>query len=184
MATLRDLGSEPFDSVLLDNVSARGGPVTAPDDQWVILVGDAGPVSAIPPGTTLAEGDRLPVVLVAPADMDLAEALESDAFGQFADVTALVLIDTDAARAGELRVAGVVSGLTLTRVMLRGPVRGLFGLGGPVLPGPPAIPLIIRSCGYLEAGTTCGTPMSFRARPAVPPACPNLRGQAAHPFDW
>ena len=186
MATLRDLGSEPFDSVPFDSVPAGGGPVTAPDDRWVVLAGAAGPVGAIEPGTALADGDRLPGVLVAPADMDLAEALESDAFEQFADVTALILTEPDPDLAGELRVAGVVSGPTLARRMLRGPVRGLFGfgVGGPVLPGPPAIPLIARSCGYLEAGTTCGTPMSFRARPAVPPGCPNQRGLAAHQFDW
>jgi hypothetical protein len=177
MATLRDLGSEPFESA-----PAGAGPVTAPDDRWVVLAGEAGPVSAIPPGATLADGDRLPGVLVAAADMDLADALESDAFEQFADVTALVLTEPGEDRAGELRVAGVVSGLTLARVMLRGPVRGIFG--GSVLPGPPAIPLIARSCGYLEPGTTCGTPMSFRARPPVMPGCPNQRGLAAHQFGW
>lgn len=179
MPTLRDLGSEPFESV-----PAGAGQVTAPDDRWVVLAGEAGPVSAIPPGTALEDGDRLPGVLVAAADMDLANALESDAFEQFADVTALILTEPDEQRAGQPRVAGVVSGLTLARVMLRGPVRGTFGSGGSVLPGPPAIPLIARSCGYRETRTTCGQPMSFRARPAVLPGCPNQRGLAAHQFDW
>jgi hypothetical protein len=179
MATLRDLGSEPFESV-----PTGAWPVTAPDDRWVVLAGEAGPVSAIPPGAALAVGDRLPGVLVAAADMDLADALESDAFEQFADVTALILTEPGDERAGRLRVAGLVSGLTLARVMLRGPTRGVFGWGGSVLPGPPAIPLIARSCGYLEAGTTCATPISFRARPAVMPGCPNQRGLAAHQFDW
>jgi hypothetical protein len=179
MATLRDLGPEPFESV-----PAGRRPVTAPDDRWVVLASGSGPVSAIAPGTVLADGDRLPGVLVAAADMDLADALESDAFEQFADVTALVLTEPDEDRAGELRVAGVVSGLTLARVMLRGPVRGVFGPGGSVLPGPPAIPLIARSCGYAEAGTTCATPMSFAARPAVMPGCPNQQGLAAHQFSW
>jgi hypothetical protein len=179
MATLRDLGSEPFESV---PTGAR--PVTAPGDRWMVLAGEDGPVSAIPPGTALEDGDRLPGVLVAAADMDLADALESDAFEQFADVTALILTEPDEEQAGELRVAGVVSGLTLARVMLRGPVRGVFGWGGSVLPGPPAIPLIARSCGYLEAGTMCATPISFRARPGLMPGCPNQRGLAAHQFDW
>jgi hypothetical protein len=178
MATLRDLGSEPFESV-----PAGAGPVAAPDDRWVVLAGVAGPVSAIPPGTALADGDRRPGVLVAAADMDLADALESDAFEQFADVTALVLTEPGEDH-GELRVAGVVSGLTLARMMLRGPTRGVFGISGPVLPGAPRIPLIARSCGYLETGTACGTPMSFRARPAVMPGCPNQRGLAAHQFGW
>jgi hypothetical protein len=178
MPTLRDLGSEPFDSV-----PDGHRPVTAPDGQWVVLAGEAGPVSAIPPGAALTDGDRLPGVLVAAADTDLADALESDAFEQFADVTALILIEPDEERAGEFRVAGVVSGLTLARVMLRGPTRGVFSIGGPVLPGPPRI-LIARSCGYVEAGTTCGTPKSFRVRPAVLPDCPNQRGLATHQFDW
>jgi hypothetical protein len=179
MTTLRDLGSEPFESA-----PAGAGPVTAPDDRWVVLAGEAGPVSAIRPGTALADGERPPGVLVAPADMDLADALESDAFEQFADVTALVLIEPDEDRAGEPRVAGVVSGLTLARMMLRGPVRGVLGISGPVLPGAPRIPLIARSCGYLETGTTCGTPMKFRARPPVLPGCPNQRSLAAHQFGW
>src|SRR5579863_521633 len=157
MATLRDLGSEPFESA-----PAGAGPVTAPDDRWVVLADEAGPVCVIQPATTLADGDRPPGILVAAADTDLADALESDAFEQFADIAALVLTEPDEDRPGELRVAGVVSGLTLARVMLRGPTRGVFGISGAMLPGPPRI-LIARSCGYVEAGTTCGTPKSFRA---------------------
>lgn len=176
MATLRDLGSEPFDSR-----PAGAGPVAAPGDRWVVLAGQTGPVCAIAPGTTLAEDDRLPAVLVAAADMDLADALDSEAFEQFADATALVLTEPDDDRPGEFRVAGVVSGLTLARMMLRGPVRSF---GDSVLPGPPAIPLIVRSCGYAEAGTSCATPVSFPTRPAAMPACPNHRGLSAHQFGW
>ena len=178
MATLRDLGSEPFESMPAD-----AGPVTAPDDRWVVLADEEGPFCVIQPATTLADGDRPPGILVAPADTDLADALESDAFDQFADVAALVLTEPDEGRPGQPRVAGVVSGLTLSRVMLRGPVRGIFGITGPVLAGPPKI-RIARSCGYVEAGTTCGTPKSFRLRPAVLPRCPNLRGLTAHQFSW
>ena len=175
MATLRDLDPQPSESMPADSL-----PVAAPGDRWVVLVGAAGPVSAVPPGATLAEGARLPGVLVAAADLDQADAFESDAFAGFADVTALVLTEPDD-EAGELRVAGVVSGLTLARAMLRGPVRGL---SGPVLPGPPAIPILARSCGYLEGGTTCATPMSFVARPSLLPDCPNQRALAPHQFSW
>jgi len=178
MPTLRDLGSEPFESM-----PAGPRPVTAPDDRWVVLAGEAGPVCAIQPGTTLTEGDRPPRILVAAAAMDLVDALESDAFEQFADVSALVLTEPDEDRPGQPSVAGVVSGLTLSRVMLRGPTRGVFGSSGPVLPGAPKI-LIAVSCGYVEATITCGTPKSFRTRPAVMPSCPNQRGLAAHQFDW
>lgn len=178
MPTLRDLGSEPFESARAD-----AGPVTAPDDRWVVLAGEDGPVCAIQPAATLADGDRPPGILVAPADTDLADALQSDAFEQFADVAALVLTEPDEDRPGQPRVAGVVSGLTLARMMLRGPTRGIFGITGPVLAGPPQI-LIARSCGYVEAGTTCGTPKSFRLRPAVLPDCPNQRDLTAHLFSW
>jgi hypothetical protein len=133
---------------------------------------------------TLAGSEPPPGVLVAAADMDLADALESDAFAQFTDVTALILTEPDADLPGEQRVAGVVDGRTLARLMLRGPTRGVFGVSGPVLPGPPAIPLIARSCGYLEGGAACATPMSFAARPSPLPDCPNQRGLTAHPFAW
>jgi hypothetical protein len=177
MARLRDIGSEPFDSV-----PAGAGPVSAPDDRWVVLAGRAGPVSAIAPGITLAEDDRPPGILVAAADMDVADVLDSEAFEQFADIAALVLTEPDEDRAGEFRIVGVLSGGTVARLVFRGAVRA-YG-PGPVLPGPPAIPLIARSCGHAEAGTMCATPMSFSARPAAMPACPNHRGMSAHQFDW
>jgi len=174
MATLRDLAAEAFQTA-----PAGSRPVAAPGDYWVVLVGEAGPVSAVSTDTTLVDGARPPGVLVAAADLDQADAFESDAFAGFADVTALVLTEPD--EAGEPRVVGVVNGLTLARAMLRGPVRGL---SGPVLPGPPAIPILARSCGYLEGGTTCATPMSFVARPSLLPDCPNQRALAPHQFSW
>jgi hypothetical protein len=176
MATLRDLGSQPFDSAPADRM-----PVTAPGDRWVVLVSEAGPVSAIAPGTTLAEGARPPGILVAAADLDLEVVRESAAFKEFTQVSALVLTESAEGHTGEPGIAGVVSGQTLTRVMLRGPVRDL---SGPVLPGAPVIPLIARFCGYLETETVCATPMSFPARPYPMPDCPNDRGMAAHRFVW
>ena len=164
MATLRNLGPEPFESVPADS-----RPVTAPGDRWVVLAGRTGPVSAIAPGTTLTVDDRLPGVLVAAADMDLADALDSEAFEQFADATALVLTEPDEDRAGEFRVAGVVSGATLERMMLRGPVRSF---GGSVLAGAPAIAVLVRSCWYAEGRITCETSVQFPTRPAAMPACP------------
>jgi hypothetical protein len=183
MATLRDLGSELFESA-----PAGAGPVTAPGDRWVVLAGAAGPVCAIAPATSLAVGDRPAGILLAAADMDLGEALESAAFEQFADVTALVLTEPDEDRPGQPRVAGVVSGETLARMMLRGPTRGTFGWGstGSGLAGVPDVALIAWSCGYLEAGTRCRTRMEFETKPSASmmPACPNKRGLAAHQFDW
>jgi hypothetical protein len=176
MATLRDLGPQPFETA---PVGER--PVTAPDDRWVVLVSETGPVSAVAPGTTLAEGARPPGILVAAADLDLQAALHSDAFSQFAEASALVLTEPRAGDAGEPGIAGVVSGPTLTQLMFRGATRGIFG---PVLPGAPSIPLIARSCGYLEAGMTCATGVSFRARPYPMPDCPNNRGLTTHLFVW
>jgi hypothetical protein len=173
MATLRDLDVEPFESAPAD-----GRPVTAPGDRWVVLVGATGPVSAIAPGTTLARGTRPPGILVAAANLRLNVVWESPAFLELGEVSALVLTEPGPGPAG---VAGVVSGAALARAMLRGPTRGL---SGPVLPGAPAIPLIARFCGYLEAGAGCATPMSFPARPYPMPDCPNDRGLSAHQFAW
>ncbi len=178
MATLRDLDPQPFETA-----TAGGLPVAAPADRWVVLVGDVGPVSAVAPGTTLASGERPPGILVAAADLDQAVAFDSAAFEQFTEVDALVLTEPATRQPGEARIeiAGVVSGLALTRAMLRGPVRGL---SGPVLPGAPAIPWISRSCGYLEGGAMCMTMKSFPARPYPMPDCPNDRGLTAHQFVW
>jgi hypothetical protein len=175
MATLRDLDPQPFESAPADSL-----PVAAPDDRWVVLVGTAGPVSAVAPGTTLAAGARPPGILVAAADLDLRAALQSAAFTQFADVSALVLIESGPGNAGEPGIAGVVAGETLAQLMRRGQVRGF----GSVLPGVPDIPMIARSCGYLEGGAVCATPMSFDARPYSMPDCPDNRGLAAHRFVW
>ena len=182
MATLRELDLEPFETRPADRL-----PVTAPDDRWVVLIGDDGPVSAAAPGTTLAAGARLPEILVAVADLDQAEAFESDAFAEYAGVSALVLIGPGLgpgqgpAPGGHPVIAGVASGLTLERALFRGAVRGVPGA---VLPGVPAISLIVRSCGYAQAGTGCATMMSFASRPYPMPACPNVRGLAAHQFAW
>jgi hypothetical protein len=172
MPTLRDLESEPFESV------PASGPPAVGSDEWVVLTGEAGPVSVLPPGTVLADDARPPCILVAAADLDQGEAYDSAAFAQFADADALVLTEPAAAPDGEPSVVGLVSGLTLARFMLRGPVRGN------VLPGPPTIPLIARSCGYLESGVTCATPVSFVFRPSVMPDCPNRRSLAVHLFAW
>jgi hypothetical protein len=176
MATLRDLGAQPFEVVPAD-----GLPVTAPADRWAVLVGTAGPVSALAPGTSLAGDGRPPGILVAVADLELAEAFASDAFQQLTEVSALVLIEPATGEAGEPGIAGVVSGQALTYAILRGTVRGFTS---PVLPGAPTVPLISRSCGYLEGRVTCTTPMSFRRRPPAMPPCPNEHGLTAHPFGW
>lgn len=185
MATLGDLESEPFETRPADGLA-----VIAPSARWVVLVGDSGPVSAIAPGTRLPDGARLPGILVASADLDLAAALGSAAFEQFTDVGALVLAESAAALPaaepggpGEpsTQIVGVVSGGLLTRLMQRGPVRGI---SGPVLPGSPTILWITRSCGYVAAGTACATVMSFVTRPYQMPGCDNARGLPAHQFVW
>ena len=185
MATLGDLESEPFETAPAD-----GQAITAPSARWVVLVGATGPVSAIAPGMTAAVGARLPGILVAPAGSDLAAALRSAAFEHFTDVGALVLTEPAAgspagepAEGGEPgpAIVGVVGGRLLTRLMQRGPVRGI---SGPVLPGSPSIVWITRSCGYVDAGTGCATVMSFVTRPYPMPGCDNARGLAAHQFVW
>jgi hypothetical protein len=176
MATLRQFGTEPFDIGPADAL-----PVTAPADRWVVLVRDGGPVSAVAPGATLADGARPPGILVAAADLELTAALESDAFQQLTEVSALVLIEPHAGPDGRPGIAGVMSGQLLTQAILRGTTRGIYG---PVLPGVPSIPLITRSCGFAAGGVTCTTVMSFPSRPYPMPDCPNGRGMAAHRFAW
>jgi hypothetical protein len=173
MATLRDLGLQAFE---VSSVGVR--PVVAPPGRWIVLVDDDGtPVSALAPGTALAGGSLLSAIIVAAADLGQGTAYSSAAFAEFADASALVLIES-----GEVgEIAGVVSGPALRRAILRGAMRGG---SGPVLPGPPAIPWISRSCGYAEGGVSCATMMSFLARPAVMPSCGNLSGLAAHQFYW
>jgi hypothetical protein len=175
MATLRDLDPEPFETWPAGQL-----PVTAPDDRWVVLVGPDGPAGAVAPGTTLAEGAPSGI-LVAVADLDQAEAFTSAAFQEFMQVNALVLTEPGVAAGDEPAIAGVVSDLRLERALLRGPVRGGTG---PALPGVPLVPLICRSCGYLEGRVACATPLSFRQRPSQMPRCPNDRALAAHPFTW
>jgi hypothetical protein len=184
MATLGDLGSEPFETAPSD-----GQAVTAPSARWVVLVGETGPVSAIAPGTTVPEGARLPGILVASAGSDLAAALRSAAFEHFADVGALVVTESTArwpegepaGREPGPAIVGLVGGQMLTRLMQRGPVRGI---SGPVLPGSPSIIWITRSCGYVDAGTACATLMSFVSRPYPMPGCDNAQGLPAHQFVW
>ena len=185
MATLGDLGSEPFETAPSD-----GQAVTAPRARWVVLVGETGPVSAIAPGTTVPEGARLPGILVASAGSDLAAALRSAAFEHFADVGALVVTEPPAGRPeGEPagwrepgpQIVGLVGGQLLTRLMQRGPVRGI---SGPVLPGSPSIIWITRSCGYVDARIACATLMSFVSRPYPMPGCDNAQGLPAHQFVW
>jgi hypothetical protein len=174
MAALRELRQEPF------VVAAAGRlPVTAAHEAWVVLVNDTGPVTAVAPGSTLAEASRPPGILVAAADLDQGAAFGSAAFQEFMAVDALVLIEPSAVHGGRSDVAGVVSDVTLTRAMLRGGARG-----GPVLPGVPLVPLISRSCGYTEGRAACATLVSFERRPSPMPPCPNDHHLTAHAFTW
>jgi hypothetical protein len=142
---------------------------------WTVVVADGAPVSAIAPGAVVPPGAALPPVVVAAADLDVNAALTSAAFADIGDVGAVVVTD------GE-QVTGVWAGRPLAEAVLRGPVRSVFRGG---LPGPPAtVPLIVRWCGYTEAGTACGTTEEFTVKPFPMPACRNDQGLAAHTFVW
>jgi hypothetical protein len=144
-------------------------------DQWVIVIEDGAPVSAIAPGTVVPPGAALPPVVVAAADLDVNTALTSAAFDDIGDVGAVVVADG-------AQVAGVWAGQPLAEAVLRGPVRSTFRGG---LPGPPAtIPLISRSCTFADAGTVCATAEQFTVKPYPMPACRNDQGLAAHQFGW
>jgi hypothetical protein len=175
MATLGDLGPEPFEVA-----PAGEAPVTAPAGRWLVLVGDDGPVSAIPPGATLDAGARPPGIVVARADLNLAVVLRSEAFAQLTGVSGLVLSEP-AGDTGEREIAGVVSVSTLVRVIQRGTTRTITG---PELPGVADIPWISRSCGFTAGGVLCATSMPFLSQPYPMPPCRNERHLTAHSFVW
>ncbi len=168
MATLRDLELASFIT------AANGRGLVEASDHWIVLLDDGKPVSAIPPGTTLPDGTPPPGIIVAAARLDLGDALGSAAFAEVADVSAVVLTDGD-------EIVGVLAGAALVRAVLQGIPRGD---SGPVLPGPPTIPWISRSCSFTEHHTTCATVSSFASKPYPMPSCRNERGLTAHLFHW
>ena len=168
MATLIDQDLAPYVTA-----ASSERPVEA-TDRWVVLVDRGAPVSAIAPGTMLAAGVRSPAIIVAAATLDLSVALTSAAFAEVADVSAVVLTD-------ETGIAGVWPGPALARTQSQVQSRGFLG---PVLPGPPTIPLISRSCGFTDQGTLCGTVCSFASKPYPMPSCRNDGGLGAHLFHW
>jgi hypothetical protein len=176
MATLRDLGTEPFETAPADDP-----PRAAPTDRWMVLVDSNGePVSALAPGTAVADGGPLPGILFADADMEQAAAFESDAFQELTDVSALVLTGPSP-QPGQPSIAGLVSGEMLIRAVRRGAVRGPLES---LLPGAPSIPLISRSCRFTAGDATCATTMPFPALPYPMPDCHNDHGLAPHQFVW
>jgi hypothetical protein len=168
MTALRDLSLSDY--VVAD---VNDLPVVA-RDRWVVLLKDGRPVSAVAPGAALGAGSPVPPIVVAPDDLDLNTALSSDAFAEVSDASAVVLVDGAA-------VTGVWSGPSLAAAVMQGPVRTY---SGPVLPGAPAIPLIVRSCTFTENGIVCATSSSFASKPFPMPACPNVKHLSAHDFDW
>jgi hypothetical protein len=181
MATLGDLGPQPF------AVAPAGeAPVTAPADRWLVLVGNDGPVSALPPGATLGAGARPPGIVVAGTHLDLAAVLRSEAFKQLTGVSGLVLVEpasdtSEPSDSSDHRIAGVVSVASLVRVIQRGTTRSITGTE---LPGVADIPWISRSCGFTAGGVLCATSMPFLSQPYPMPACRNERHLTAHSFVW
>ncbi len=168
MAQLRDLGSEEFETAVGDLPVAAG-------DRWLVLLDREGrPVSALEPGAALDVSTPPPPIIVAPPDLGLNTALTSAAFAQAGDVTAVVLVE-------EQEVVGVWGGPSLATVLKQGP---RVTRGGSALPGLPQIPLIVRSCIYLERGTLCATVSSFVKKPFPMPSCANQRHLSAHLFGW
>jgi hypothetical protein len=169
MAQLRDLASEEFET------TAAGDLPVAAGDRWLVLLDGGQPVCALRPGSVLDSATPPPAIIVAPAGLNLDTALASDAFAEALDVAAVVLFD-------EQGVVGVWSGDSLTTAVKQGPrvTRGWQS----VLPGPPQIPLIVRSCTYRELGTTCATVSSFASKPYPMPSCRNDHLLSAHDFGW
>jgi hypothetical protein len=168
MAQLRDLGTEEFETV------AAGDFPVAATDSWLVLLDGGQPVGALSPGSAL-DGTTLPApIIVAPARLDLGVALPSPAFAQAREVSAVVLVE-------DQRVVGVWGGPRLEMAINRKlfPTRG-----GPVLPGVPQVPWIVRYCSYREGAKICATAESFPSKPFPMPSCRNDHHLSAHVFGW
>jgi len=169
MALLRDMGSEEFET-------AAGDPPVSAGDRWLVLLDSGGhPISALEPGAELDAATPAPPIIIASPGLDVNTALISTAFAAADDVNAVVLV-------AEEGVVGVWGGPSLVRALKQGP---RVTRGWPVLPGvPQQIPLMTRSCTYLERGTLCGTQSSFVKKPFPMPNCRNDHNLSAHPFGW
>jgi hypothetical protein len=167
MAPLRDQELTEYRTAAVDERPVAAGT------RWLVLLKEGQPIGALSPGSVL-DNAAPPAIIVAPAGLDLDTALASDAFADAPDVNAVVLVE-------EGGVAGVWSGQSLAMAVLRGPSRST---GAPVLPGPPQIPLIVRSCAFRELGASCATVSSFASKPFPMPACRNDRHLSAHDFAW
>jgi len=168
MAALRDQRLSDF------VVAGASNLPVVPPDRWIVLVDGNRPVSAIAPATRLDPAGPAPAIIVAPADLDLNDALASEAFAEAANVSAVVLVDAGT-------VVGAWGGPSLANAVAQGPAREV---PGSVLPGTPAIPVIVRSCTFTEGGTICATSSSFPGKPFPMPACPNARHLSALDFHW
>jgi hypothetical protein len=168
MAQLRDLASEEFETAVTSDSPVAAG------NRWLVLLDDGEPVGALSPGSLLDATDPPPAIIVAPASLDLNAALATPPFAQVNDVSAVVLVD-------EQRVVGVWAGPSLEMAVRQ---ERVVTRGGPILPGVPQIPLIVRSCTYRELGTICATVSSFASKPFPMPSCRNDRHLTAHDFSW
>jgi len=168
MAQLRDLASEEFETAVTSDFPVAAG------DRWLVLLDEGEPVCALSPGSVLDATAPPPAIIVAPASLDLNAALATPPFAQADDVSAVVLVD-------EQRVVAVWAGPGLEMAVRHGPVATR---GGPILPGVPQIPLIVRSCTYRELGTICASVSSFASKPFPMPSCRNHRHLTAHDFGW
>jgi hypothetical protein len=172
MATLRDLGPEPFEVV------PAGNPPAKARHTWVVLVDNGEPVSAIPPGTALGVSTRLPAIIIADADLAQHFAFQTEPFSTVKDgeheIKALVLTDRE-------DIVGVIPGEDLLAAIRRGAIRHA---GDTVLPGPPKAPEFSRACGHIGNGVTCGSQRKFRGKPSPMPACADPRGLGGHLFGW
>ena len=169
MTLLRDLESDEFETATVGDY-----PVAA-TDRWLVLLDSGQPFCSLSPGSVLDAATPRPPIIVAPAKMDLHDALASPAFAQAADVGALVLVE-------EQRIVGVWGAPRLETNISRGvvPTRG-----GSQLPGVIGdIPLIVRSCTYREPREICATVDSFPSKPFPMPSCRNERHLSAHTFGW
>ncbi|MEU1406596.1 hypothetical protein ABZ471_30270 [Streptomyces sp. NPDC005728] len=163
-----------------------GAADTAPADgeRWlVVLDGDGVPLSAVSCAALAdapAEADLaavvpgLPPVITASVDTRIADLLASRLLDEFEPGSAVIATDGG-------RIAGVWAGPDLMALAATGVRRTHWDAE---LPGEITIPMLTRTCCYVEGDTVCTGVLRFPERPHRPPACPNPVPLAAHAFVW
>ncbi|WP_405812612.1 MULTISPECIES: hypothetical protein [unclassified Streptomyces] len=179
------LGDRPLaEAVSLPGTTTVGEGIRRGGQRWlVVLDDDRAPLSAVhprsladePAGSALAAVvPRLPPVVIAATSTRITDLLASWLFDEFEPGSVVIAVE-------EERAVGVWAGPDLMATVAAGSPRAYWEAE---LPGEITIPLLTRTCCYVQGDTACTGVLRFPERPRQPPACPNPVPLASHPFVW